>query len=121
MTITVTAEAVRAAYRPTRAGFHVYSVDLPEGGVRGLGIPTRLSVRGRLTATGRATANKPVRPLDLPSLGVTLRVYPDGPVTVLLPVRRTGRTADIVVSYGACSSGTCLAPVTDHVTTVALG
>ncbi|GAA4509447.1 hypothetical protein GCM10023191_070610 [Actinoallomurus oryzae] len=121
VTITVTAEAVRAAYRPTRAGFHVYSVDLPEGGVRGLGIPTRLSVRGGLTATGRATADKPVRPLDLPSLGVTLRVYPDGPVTVLLPVRRTGRTADIVVSYGACSSGTCLAPVTDHVTTVALG
>jgi hypothetical protein len=120
VTITVSARAVRAVYRPTRPGFHVYSVDLPAGGVGGLGVPTRLSVRGGLVATGRATADKPVRPLDLPALGVRLPVYPDGPVTISLPVRRIGRTAGIVVSYGACSSGTCLAPVTDHVTTVTL-
>jgi hypothetical protein len=120
VTITVSAGAVRAVYRPTRPGFHVYSVDLPAGGVGGLGVPTRLGVRGGLVATGRATADRPVRPLRLPSLGVSLPVYPDGPVTVSLPVRRIGRTADIVVSYGACSEGTCLAPVTDHVSTVTL-
>jgi hypothetical protein len=83
VTIRVSAGAVRAVYRPTRSGFHVYSVDLP-------------------------------------ALGVRLPTYPDGPVTVSLPVRRIGPTADIVVSYAACSSGTCLAPVTGHVTTVTL-
>jgi hypothetical protein len=118
VTITVSAAMVRAVYRPIRPGFHVYSVDLPAGGIDGLGVPTRLSVRGGLTVTGHATADKPVRLLDLPVLNVKLPVYPDGPVTVSLPVRRTGRTADIVVSYGACSSGTCLAPVIDHVTAV---
>ena len=120
VSITVSAGTVRAVYRPTRPGFHIYSVDLPARGVAGLGAPTRLRVRGGLVANGRPTADKPVRSLDLPALGVRLPVYPDGPVTVSLPVRRTGRTAEIVVSYGACSEGTCLAPVTDHVSTVTL-
>jgi hypothetical protein len=120
VTITVSAAQVKTIYRPMRPGFHVYSIDLPPGGIDGLGVPTRLNVRAGLTATGHATADKAVRLLDLPALGLKLPVYPDGLVTVSLPVRRTGPTADIVVSYGACSSSTCLAPVIDHVTTVTL-
>ncbi|MEU6753560.1 hypothetical protein ABZ914_45665 [Spirillospora sp. NPDC046719] len=121
VSVSVSDTSVKAVYRPLRPGFHVYSVDLPAGGVDGLGVATRLDVRGGLTATGRSTADRPVRMLALPSLGVSLPVYPDGPVTVSLPVRRTGRTAEVVVSYAACSSGTCLPPVTDHVTRVAFG
>ncbi|WP_131737542.1 hypothetical protein [Actinomadura roseirufa] len=120
VTISVSQSRLKAIYRPIRPGFHIYSLDLPSGGVQGLGVPTRIGVRGGLRATGIATADRPVRSLALPSLGVELPVYPDGPVTISLPIRRTGRAADVVVSYGACSSGTCLAPVTDHVTRVAL-
>ncbi|MGI5322859.1 hypothetical protein [Actinomadura nitritigenes] len=121
VTVSVSGTSVKAVYRPLRPGFHVYSVDLPAGGVDGLGVATGLDVRGGLTATGHSTADRPVRMLTLPSLGVSLPVYPDGPVTVSLPVRRTGRTAEVVVSYAACSSGTCLPPVTGHVTRVAFG
>lgn len=120
VTIAVSDSEVKAFFRPTRFGFHVYSIDLPTGGIQGLGVPTKLGVRGGLTATGQASADKPVRLLDLPSLGVKLPVYPDGPVGVSLPVQRSGRSADILVSYGACSTNTCLAPVTDHVTRVFL-
>lgn len=118
VTLRASVTTVVAVYRPTRAGFHVYSIDLPPGGVAGLGVPTRLRVTGGLAATGPATASESPRLLDLPALGVRLPVYPDGPVTVSLPVRRTGRTADVLVSYGACSATTCLAPVVDHRTSL---
>jgi Disulphide bond corrector protein DsbC len=100
---------------PPSPGFHLYSLSLPDGGVEGLGIPTRLSVRGALVATGAVTAGEPTQLLDIAALGVKLPVYPDGPVTLALPVRHTdGLTAQVVVSYGACSSATCLAPVIDE-------
>lgn len=120
VTISVTRATVRATYRPTRPAFHIYSIGLPPGGVAGLGIATRLGVRGGLTAAGPPTADRNVRMLVLPALNVKLPVYPDGPVTVSLPVHRSGRTAEVVVSYGACSSSTCMAPVTDHVTRLSL-
>ncbi|NKZ02413.1 hypothetical protein [Actinomadura latina] len=120
VSVTVSGSEVKAVFRPTRPGFHVYSVDMPDGGVDGLGIPTRVAVRGGLTASGRVTADKPVRMLDLPSLGVRLPVYPDGPVALSLPVERSGRSGEVVVSYGACSSGTCLAPVIDRAVRVRL-
>lgn len=119
-TISASSSEAKAVLRPTMPGFHIYSVDLPQGGIDGLGIPTRLSVRAGLAPTGHATADKAVRLLTLPGLNVRLPVYPDGPVTITLPVRRTGDTAEIRVSYGACSSSTCLAPVTDHLTRLAL-
>jgi hypothetical protein len=120
VTLRVSRTTVEAVYRPTRGGYHVYSIGLPQGGIDGLGVPTRLRVRGGLIGTGPATANETPRTLDLPTLGVRLPVYADGPVTVSLPVRRTGRTADILVSYGACSPTTCLAPVIDHRTSIGL-
>lgn len=102
-------------FTPPAPGFHLYSLSLPDGGVQGLGIPTRLSVRGALAETGPVTAGEPTQSLDIAVLGVKLPVYPDGQVTLSLPVRHTeGSTADVVVSYGACSSSTCLAPVTDE-------
>lgn len=100
---------------PPSPGFHLYSLSMPDGGVQGLGIPTRLSVRGALTAVGAVTANEPTQLLSIPALGVRLPVYPDGPVTLALPVRHTdGSTVQVVVSYGACSDATCLAPVIDE-------
>ncbi|MFJ1707234.1 hypothetical protein [Kitasatospora sp. NPDC088346] len=109
------AERLRVTFRPQEAGFHLYSVDLPAGGVSGLGIPTRLAVRGGLAADGTPVADRPLRTVSPAGLDVELPVYPDGPVTLTLPVHRTGEArAEAVVSYGACSEGRCLIPVFDR-------
>lgn len=120
VTIHVSSVTVAATYRPLRSGYHIYGIGLPEHGIDGLGVATRLKVRGGLTAAGPMTADKTPRTLDLPALGVRLPVYPNGPVTVSLPVRRSGNSADVLVSYGACSKSTCSAPVVDHPTRVTL-
>lgn len=117
--VTLVNGQVRATFRPDRAGFHLYSLDLPPAGVQGLGIPTVVAVRGRLHATGKPAADVPVRALRIDELNVELPVYPDGPVTVTLPVRATGEgPAEVVVTYGACSENTCLPPVRDQAITL---
>ncbi|WP_176731610.1 protein-disulfide reductase DsbD domain-containing protein [Micromonospora rhizosphaerae] len=111
---------VRATFRPQRPGFHVYSIDLPPDGVQGLGIPTVVAVRGSLDAIGTPSADKPVNELRIEELNVTLPVYPDGPVTVTLPIRSTADgPAEVVVTYGACSASTCLPPVRERVIALA--
>lgn len=111
---------VRATFRPQQPGYHLYSVDLPPGGVKGLGIPTVVKVGGSLRATGDPTADVPVANLRIEELAVDLPVYPDGPVSVSLPVRRTGDgQPEVVVTYGACSATTCLPPVRDRSITLA--
>lgn len=106
---------VRATFRPQRPGFHLYSIDLPADGVKGLGIPTVVAVRGSLAAAGEASADAPVNDLRYEELDVSLPVYPDGPVTVTLPVRSTGEgPAEVLVTFGACSPTTCLPPVRER-------
>ncbi len=108
--------AVEATFRPQEDGFHLYSIDLPRGGVDGLGVPTTLAVRGALSGAGAARADKPVHPLRYAALDLELPVYPDGPVTLTLPVTRTAPgAADVIVSYAACSPHRCLPPVVDQV------
>lgn len=106
---------LKVLFVPPSPGFHIYSLTMPDGGVHGLGIPTRLSVRGALTAAGTVTADRPTLQFDVAVLDVELPVYPDGPVTLTLPVsHKDGSAVQVLVSYGACSSTTCLAPVTDE-------
>lgn len=108
--------SLQVTFSPRQAGFHIYSIDLPAHGVDGLGIPTRLSVRGDLTAVGMPTANRATRLLRPAGLPTEIPVYPDGPVTFTVPVRQTGaHQAEVMVSYGACSETTCLVPVSDEV------
>jgi hypothetical protein len=102
-----------ATFTPRRSGFHVYSVDLPATGVQGLGIATRVRAAGGVHATGGPVADMPVRQLPYPSLGLTLPVYPNGPVTVRVEVERSGTTPVVRVSYAACSESVCLPPVRD--------
>ncbi|MFI6984003.1 hypothetical protein ACIBSV_36045 [Embleya sp. NPDC050154] len=95
-------------------GFHIYGVDLPAEGIDGLGVPTRIGVRGDLAADGPPATGSSTRLLRLTGLTTELPVYPDGPVTFTLPVRRTGgHRAEVVVSYGACSANACLKPEVD--------
>ncbi|WP_405497218.1 hypothetical protein [Streptomyces sp. NBC_00096] len=112
---------IRATFSPGQTGFHLYSIDLPPEGIDGLGIPTRLSVQGDLTATGKPATDRPIRLLRPAGLQVELPVYSDGAVTFTLPVRQTGsHQAEAVVSYGACSETRCLTPVTDKVIRLSL-
>ncbi|MEU2632026.1 hypothetical protein [Kitasatospora sp. NPDC007106] len=107
---------LRATFTPQEPGFHLYSVDLPDGGVSGLGIPTRLGLNGSLAAAGAPTADRPLLTVSPSGLGVALPVYPDGPVTLTVPVRGTGTgPAGAVISYGACSAQRCLVPVVRQV------
>jgi hypothetical protein len=109
---------LEARFSPDRAGFHLYSVDLPDGGIDGLGFPTRIRVRGGLAATGRAVADAPLRTFRPAGLGVDLPVYPDGPVSIRMPVRSTAGPAEAVLTYAACSATQCLPPVVDRVVTL---
>jgi hypothetical protein len=118
--VTVTARLdgtlLRTTFTPEKPGFHLYSLDLPAGGVDGLGVATAVTARGSLQAAGKPAADEPIKDLRIDKLGVTLPVYPDGPVTVTLPVRRDGGgRAEAVVTYAACSPTICLPPVRDRV------
>jgi hypothetical protein len=112
-------QQVRVTFTPQQAGFHLYSIDMPPDGVDGLGVPTQVVVRGGLQASASPVANQPVRQLRIEDLNVDLPVYPDGPVTVTVPVHRVGNgPAQVVVTYGACSLSTCLRPVHGWVITL---
>jgi hypothetical protein len=122
VTVTVTLQAsdrpsahVTATFRPDQPGFHLYSIDLPPEGVDGLGIATKFSAVRGLQATGPPSANRPLRTLRPTGLDVDLPVYPDGPVTVSLPVTPDPRESPVVaVSYAACSQQRCMMPVIDQ-------
>lgn len=112
---------VVATFTPDKSGFHVYSIDLPADGVQGLGRPTKVAVSGGLAATGTQQADKQVRHLRPSGVDVDLPVYPDGPVTVTLPVHRSTAAASVLISYAACSeSQGCLMPVSDKAIPVTL-
>ena len=124
--ITYKSGALTATFTPTQAGFHLYSKDLPEGGINGLGFPTRMQAARGITFSGPATANLAPISLNIQSLGVTLPVYPDGPVTITVPTQLAAaqpgaaQTATVLVSFAACSSSLCLPPVVNQAVTVSL-
>ncbi|MFF3013256.1 hypothetical protein [Streptomyces sp. NPDC057939] len=97
-------------------GFHLYSTDLPATGIEGVGRPTAMNVTGALAAEGGPKAAAKVRDIALPGVDAPVPVYPDGPVTVTLPVR-AGADGDATVLFGYASCSTqegCTIPVTDH-------
>ncbi|MFE1285868.1 hypothetical protein [Streptomyces sp. NPDC058751] len=113
-----------AELRPEQAGFHLYSLGLPDGGIDGIGIPTRIRTEGGLRATGLATTDAKARVLRPAGLDVALPVYEDGRVTLELPVRRVegADSTRVFLTYGACSeSAGCLPPVRDRAVTLRLG
>jgi hypothetical protein len=104
-----------ATFTP-KPGFHLYSAQLPPGGVDGLGFPTVLAAGRGLHATGPVTADRAVTVLRVPALGVDLPVYPDGPVTLTEPVEAaSGSTMEATIGYAACSASTCLMPVSGQI------
>ena len=105
-------------YTPARATFHLYGKDLPKAGIHGVARPTLLElVSSRsITPAGSLVADRPTIDLHVAALGSTFPVYPEGAVTLRLPVTLAGRdgaTAELSVTYMSCSDRTCLAPVID--------
>jgi len=90
VTLLLHGNRLTATYRPDRAGFHLYSATLPPDGIDGLGRPTVLAAGHGLTATGPAVADRQPVTRHETELGVDLPVYPDGPVTLTLPVTGSG-------------------------------
>ncbi len=110
-------------YTPSRATLHLYGKDLPKSGINGVARPTLLELvsSASIRPAGPLVADQPTIELQVAALGLTFPVYPEGPVTLRLPVALTakdGATAVLSVTYMACSDRTCLAPVIDKRITV---
>jgi hypothetical protein len=106
-------------FTPSRPEYHLYGKDLPKAGLHGVARPTLMELASSesLEPAGPLAADQPTTDLFVAALGMTFPVYPAGPVTLRLPVTRVrGRrsTAELSVTYMACSDRTCLAPVIDR-------
>lgn len=111
---------LEATYTPDAPGFHLYGTELPALGVDGVGRPTRLEVGGSASATGRPVADRPARLEPVAGASRPVPVYPPGPVTLSLPTQLgPAGLPQVWVSYAACSTSTCLPPVTHHTVDVA--
>lgn len=103
---------LRATFSPTEPGFHVYSKDLDTKITDGIGMPTKLELlpNSTLKIAGPLFADR------IPENHQGLGIYPDGPVSLRLPVQVVGSnknvTAQIAISFMACKTdGICLRPV----------
>ncbi|MFF8835740.1 hypothetical protein [Streptomyces sp. NPDC015130] len=105
-----------ATFTPDEAGFHLYSTALPAEGVEGVGRPTEVRPVGSVATAGAMTVDKQVKSITVPGVRAALPVYPDGPVTVTLPIRATAPgEAKVLIGYASCSSTEgCTIPVADR-------
>ena len=60
--------ALTVTLTPLQSGFHLYGTALPDGGIDGVGRPTRVTVSGGLTGTGPVSADRPVVQLRVPGV-----------------------------------------------------
>ena len=103
-----------ATFTP-EAGWHLYAMDIPGEGVDGLGRPTLLELTpaSKMQAIGELMESVESEPM--PDEPETLRIYPEGSVTLRLPVALPdgdGWVDDQVsISYMACSGFACRPPV----------
>src|SRR5207249_7227615 len=103
-------------YTPARATFHLYGKDLPKAGIHGVARPTLLELvrSAAIRPAGPLVADQPTMDLHVAALGLTFPVYPEGAVTLRLPVTvalTDNAAAEVSVTYLACSDRTCLVPV----------
>ena len=113
---------LRATFTPTEAGFHLYGKDLPMSGVQGIGLPTRLDIpqQSSVRPAGPSFADLAAHDLRFDALNITLPIYPEGPVTLRLPVELStpqgAVTAQLAFTYMACqTNGQCRFPVKNKV------
>ncbi|MGW1122187.1 hypothetical protein ACWD5B_34605 [Streptomyces tanashiensis] len=112
-----------ATFTPDDAGFHLYSTALPAQGVEGVGRPTEVRPVGSVATAGEMTVDKPVKTIKVAGVRSAVPVYPDGPVTVTLPIRATAPgEAEVLIGYASCSATEgCTIPVADRAVAVRTG
>ena len=118
---------LRASLTPTDPGFHLYSKEHDPEKADGAGVATRLELlpNPAVKAVGQAFTDAAARTHRVPSLNLAVDIYPDGPVSLRLPIRfavgATNVAAQIALSYMACKTdGECRLPVQRHVVDVRL-
>ena len=108
---------IAGTFTPEEPDSHVYSTELPRGGIDGAGRPTLLELapQGGLRPLGPARADQMAALQQFEGFSRPFPVYPDGPVTLRLPVALASggpAQAELLISYMACSSkGYCMPPV----------
>ena len=114
-------DALIASFEPPK-GFHLYSKDIPRGGVDGLGRPTLLELtsESQIKSAGELVESAPAQVPDFEPKD--LLVYPAGVVTLTLPVTLPTDKAwsedKVSITYMACSDSGCKAPVVNEVISV---
>lgn len=96
-------------------GFHMYSKDIPPGGVDGLGRPTWIELGGESQMTPLGGLIESVH-AEVPDFEPReLLVYPPGAVTLSMPIDLPPGNdwveESVKVSYMSCSDKGCKAPV----------
>lgn len=112
---------IATTFTPQFEGFHLYGQSLPKSGIDGIGRPTTIEmVSNRVRMEGPVNADvleqvQRVGDMELP-------IYPEGAVTLRLPVSWEGASdANLHVTYMACSDTKgCLLPVINHPLSITL-
>lgn len=110
---------LEASFAPTEENFHLYSIDMPESGIDGVGRPTQVEIISNNAAIrGPVTANQPVIETPFEGFSAPFPLYPDGPVTLSVPVSvesgAEGQPVELAITYIACSgAGICKPLVQD--------
>ena len=109
---------ISAAFTPTADGFQLYGSNLVQGGIDGVGRPTRfeLVTGGSVRARGQNFESVDAKPERVEILKQTFPLYPAGAVTMRIPVTRPEapkRPTEVSVTYMACGPTGCLPPVED--------
>jgi hypothetical protein len=114
-------------YTPLDAHVHLYSTDLPRNGLNGAGRPTLLELPAQsgVHRIGQLSADQPVLLDQFATLNTAFPIYPDGAITLRLPIAVASPDAQthmtINVTYMACSStGFCLPPVENKTIALAI-
>ena len=115
---------ISAVFTPILPGFHLYSKDMPRYGISGLGRPTLLELgeNSEIQATGTLIESVGATISTADPSGVL--IYPDGPVTLTLPIRLPDgddwTEEEIRLTYMACSATGCKPPVQGEVITISV-
>ncbi|GAB4540938.1 MAG: hypothetical protein Fur002_08520 [Anaerolineales bacterium] len=113
---------ISATLTPVEANLHLYSKDIPRGGVDGLGRPAllELSPDARIRARGalQESAAADSAFAEIPDL----QIYPPGAVTLSLPVTLPPgddwSEENLLITYMACTEYLCREPVEGKVVSV---
>jgi hypothetical protein len=118
---------LRASLTPTDPELHLYSKDHNPDKVDGTGLATQLELlpNPSVRIGGRVFTDVAPQTRRVSTLKIPVAIYPDGPVSLRLPIRFTGDattvTARVALSYMACkTNGECRHPVERHVVDVQL-